>query len=110
MKNTPSAERLNKIPRLYSTEGVLLTDKIVYLHFSIGESHWYIMEYDGNDLFFGFAVLNGDYEMAEFGYVSFSELKSICVGGWLEVCCDSEEEFPEQPLCEIQRICQCIRM
>ncbi len=101
MINEPDQSRLDKIPQLYQTEDIPTQDKLVYLHFFIGESQWWILEYDGDDTFFGYAVLNGDYQMAEFGYISFSELKSICIGGILEVYCDPEEIFPVQKLSDI---------
>lgn len=34
---------------------------------------------------FGFCILNGDLEMAEWGYVGFGELKSIKIQGIYEV-------------------------
>ena len=77
MWNEPEKKFLDKIPRLYETENILLNEKLIHLHFFIGGCDWYIAEYDGNDLFWGFAILNNDYEMAEWGYVSFKELKSI---------------------------------
>lgn len=90
MWNTPSPARLDKIPRLYETEETPLADKIIHLHFFIAGCDWFISEYDGQDLFFGYAVLNGDYMNAEWGYVSFAELKSIKVG-FLEVDCETED-------------------
>lgn len=53
MWNTPSAERLAKLPRLYETEQVGLKDKLIYLHFFIGGSDWYAVEFDGQDTFWG---------------------------------------------------------
>ena len=91
MWNEPTKKRLSKIPKLYETENTPLKDKLIYLHFFIGGSDWFIAEYDGDDVFFGFAILNNDYQMAEWGYVSFSELRSIKVKGWLEVDCELEE-------------------
>jgi len=64
MWNQPTRQRLAKIPKLYETENIPLKDKLIYLHFFIGDCDWYIAEFDG-DLFWGFAILNGDYEMAE---------------------------------------------
>ena len=87
MWNTPSREQLDRIPRFYETEHIPPEEKLIYLHFFICGSDWYIAEYDGDDLFFGFAILNGDYEMAEWGYISFSELKSISIDG-MEIDCD----------------------
>jgi len=104
MWNVPTKERLAKIPKLYETEHTPLKDKIVYLHFFIGGCDWYIAEFDGKDLFFGFAVLNNDLEMAEWGYVSFSELKSIKVQGWLEVDCELEEHWKVRKASEIETI------
>jgi hypothetical protein len=69
MWNEPTKERLATIPRLYETENIPIKDKPIYLHFFIGGCDWYIAEFDGDDIFFGFAILNNDYEMAEWGYV-----------------------------------------
>ena len=104
MWNEPSKERLSKIPRLYETEHIRLKEKLVYLHFFIGGCDWYICEYDGEDIFFGFAILNNDYQMAEWGYISFSELKSIKVDGWLEVDCELEEFWQPKQAIEIEKI------
>jgi len=79
MWNVPNKNRLSKIPKLYKTEWVPLLDKIVHLHFFIGNSDWYITEYDGEDTFYGYVILNGDKQYAEFGYISFQELKDIKV-------------------------------
>jgi hypothetical protein len=51
----------------------------IFLHFFIGGSDWYVAEFDGDNLFFGYVVLNGDSECAEWGYFSFSELKDVKV-------------------------------
>jgi hypothetical protein len=104
MWNEPSRERLSIIPKLYETEAVPLGDKLIYLHFFITGCDWYACEYDGEDLFFGFVILNNDYEMAEWGYVSFSELQSIKVDGWLEVDCELEELWQPKRAVEIEKI------
>lgn len=103
MWNEPSSERLAQIPRLYETESTPLKDKLIYLHFFIGGCDWYIAEYDGDDLFFGFAILNNDIECAEWGYVSFSELKSIKIKG-IEIDCELEEYWPPTPVSDIPKI------
>ena len=59
-------------------------------NFFIGGCDWYVAEYDGDDLFFGYAILNNDTECAEWGYVSFRELKEGSVHG-IEVDCELEE-------------------
>jgi hypothetical protein len=76
MWNIPSKERFDRIPRLYETEATPLSEKLIHLHFFIGGCDWYIVEYDGDNLFFGYAILNGDLINAEWGYISFDELKS----------------------------------
>lgn len=85
MKNTPTEAQLASIPGLYQTDHISTQDKIIHAHFYIGSSHWFIAEYDHVDTMFGFCVLNGDLEMAEWGYVSFQELKDINVLGLYQV-------------------------
>jgi hypothetical protein len=85
MWNEPAKERLAKIPRLYETEKVPLKGKLIYLHFFIGGCDWHIAEFDGEDLFWGYAILNGDFEMAEWGYISLEELKSIKIPPGFEI-------------------------
>jgi len=74
MWNTPSQEQLANIPPLGSQAKVKPEDVMIYLHFFMGDFNWWISEYDGQDTFFGFANL-GDPEMAEWGTVSFQDLK-----------------------------------
>ncbi len=85
MWNEPSAEKLATTPKLYETEHIPTEDKIIHCHFQIGNCHWFITEFDGVDTMFGFCILNNDLEMAEWGYVGFSELRSIKIQGYLEV-------------------------
>ena len=79
MWNPPTEVELNKIPRLYETEDVPAKDKIVHIHFFLASSDWFIVEFDGKDTFFGFAVLNGWKDLAEWGYISYKELKELKV-------------------------------
>jgi len=81
MWNTPTPARLAKIPRLYETEEIPLKEKQVHLHFFGADCDWYIVEFDGDDTFFGFACINGDLQNAEWGYVSFSDLKDFRMDG-----------------------------
>lgn len=103
MWNIPSKERLDQIPGLYETEKIETKDKLVYLHFFIFECDWYIVEYDGNDLFFGYVIMNGDTQNAEWGYISFSELKSISIKS-VEVDCETETCWRIRPVSEIEKI------
>lgn len=84
MINTPTMEQLNKLPRLGETENIPLEDKIVHLHFHIDQCHWWAMEWDGVDTFFGYVLLNGWLLDAEFGYFTLSELQKVKIDDWLE--------------------------
>jgi hypothetical protein len=80
MWNKPSIEELSKLPDFYSTENVPLKEKVIHMHFFIGGCDWYAAEYDPEkQLFFGFAILNNDYDMAEWGYFSLKELCELKV-------------------------------
>ena len=79
MWNQPTEVELAKIPRLYETEDVPAKDKVIHLHFFLASSDWYIVEYDGDDIFFGFACLNNWKDLAEWGYISYKELKELRV-------------------------------
>ena len=104
MWNEPSKERLSRIPKLYATEETPLEEKLIHLHFFIAGCDWYVAEFDGEDLFWGFAILNEDYEMSEWGYISFQELKSIKVMGWLEVDCETEDAWRVRRAVEVEKI------
>ena len=104
MWNIPTKQRLAKIPRLYETEDVPLFEKKIYLHFFLGGCDWFVAEYDGKDTFFGFAILNNDLQGAEWGYIGFSELKSIKVRGWIEVDCELDEFWKVRKAGEIEKI------
>lgn len=103
MWNVPSRDRLAKIPKLYSTEGTPLKDKLIHLHFSLFSCDWYIAEYDGDDLFFGFAILNDDHLNSEWGIISFSELQSLSFNR-IEVDCEREEFWQTKPASEFPNI------
>jgi len=95
---------MNKIPRLYDTENVPLKEKQVHLHFFIGGCDWYICETDGKDIMWGFCILNNDYQMAEWGYVSLSELRDIKIDGWVEVDCELEALWKVKRAVDVDRI------
>jgi hypothetical protein len=92
MWNEPTKGQLDKIPKLHETENIPLKDKPIYLHFFIGGCDWFISEHNGEDLFFGYAIL-GDSIFGEWGYTSFEELKSIKIPPGIEVDC----EFINEP-------------
>lgn len=103
MWNVPTKERLNKIPPLYETEPIPLKDKLIHLHFFIFGCDWFIAEFDGMDLFFGYAILNDDTDCAEWGYISFGELRSLNIHG-VEVDCELEDYWQVKRASEIPAI------
>ena len=118
MWNIPDEQVLKKIPRLYKTDQVEAEEKLIYLHFFVAGSDWFITEYDGEDTFFGFACLNGMKEFAEWGSISFKELKDlrveqpIIVNGkrgivLLEVDCD--KYWGVRRAKDVPFICECQR-
>ena len=103
MWNKPTTEELAKVPKLYETEHVPLQDKTIHLHFFIGGCDWFIAETDGVDIMWGFAILNGDMDMAEWGYISLNELSGLNVSG-IEV--DFDLYWQKRPACEVEKIRQ----
>jgi hypothetical protein len=71
----------SRMPRIGETEHVPVEDKLIHLHFMLLDSHWYVAEFDGEGTFFGYVVLNGDTENAEWGYFSWEELKAVRLWG-----------------------------
>jgi hypothetical protein len=69
-------ELISIVPVTYAQDGKG-DDAIVYLHYFTGNSDWYITEKDvdgGVQQAFGFAILNGDKDNAELGYISIIEI------------------------------------
>ena len=64
-----------RVPELYTTEDVPLSEKVAYIKFFHPASNWawYVMEYDGQDTCFGLVVGHD----TEFGYFSLRELSEV---------------------------------
>lgn len=73
----PLEKQIEQIPKLYATEGTKLEDKIIHAHLFVGGNDFYIAEWDRGDLIFGYAVLNNDWQNAEWGTSSLAEWQSI---------------------------------
>lgn len=108
MWNVPGKERLDRIPGLYETEHVPLKEKQIHLHFFISGSDWYVTEFDGKELFWGFAIINGDLQNAEWGYVSLQELKDLNIGG-IEIDCELEAFWRVRPAIDVEPIRKAMR-
>ncbi|WP_197996158.1 hypothetical protein [Gimesia panareensis] len=82
---------------------MLAKDKIIYEHFFIGSCDWYAAEFGlGDRLFFGYAILNDDFQNSEWGYFDLESLESINIGG-LEV--DRDLYWKPKKASEIEKIC-----
>ena len=82
MWNEPTLKQLEALPELYATEKMPAKDTVIQMHFFLGGSDWYASEYGKEDrLFFGYTILNNDLQNAEWGYVSYDEMRSVCVHG-----------------------------
>ena len=94
MRNEPPVSVLVQLPGIYETEDTEIEDKIIHLHFFIGSSHWYIAEYDPKHrIFFGYAILNGDTRMAEWGYIPYDELRQIRIEVTMELTVVNERRL-----------------
>ena len=117
MFNEPSEKELSNIPRMDSTENLLFKEKNIYLHFFLCNSNWYIAEFDGDDIFFGFVCLNGWKELAEWGIISFRELKKLRIivpitiqdnkSVFISLEVDRDLNFSPKKAYEIQLISEC---
>ena len=102
MWNVPTEEELSKLPAFYSTEQTPLKEKVVHMHFFLGGCDWYACEYNPEEKnFFGFVILNADYESAEWGYFNLEELMSIKIK-FLEV--DRDLHFTPRKAIEVKEI------
>ncbi len=90
-------ELRKKIPSLYSQEKV--KDPTVYAKYFTPDSSWtwYVMEFDGEDTFFGY--VDGLYP--ELGYFSLSELESV--KGPLGLKVERDLYWKPKPLSEVRK-------
>jgi hypothetical protein len=76
-------QQLQKCPKLRETDGMnrtLVREHPAILHYFYGGTDMYICEYDPKDgIMFGFAILNGDLQNAEWGYIDLAEIITIPV-------------------------------
>lgn len=86
-----------KLPPLYATEGV--SDPLVWCKLFLPGTKWtwYALEYDGEDLFFGYVV--GD--VCELGYFSLKELAEV--RGPFDLALE-RDHFTPMPLSKVRMI------
>jgi hypothetical protein len=85
-KKTPQAfadalerleQQLGKCPAIGATDG--FNEHPAIFHYFCDDTDIYICEYDGKDEMFGFTILHGDLENAEWGYTYRAEITAISV-------------------------------
>ncbi len=103
MWNEPTDKELARLPNLYETEEVAARDKLIHMHFFLGGCDWYVAEYGQADrLFFGYAILNEDLQNAEWGYMSFDELRDVRTPRGIEV--DRDLHWRIRKASEVEKI------
>ena len=111
MWNKPTEKDLEAIPALYSSEDVSMMDKVIHMHFFIGGCDWYVSEHDkqvddlGSNLLFGFAILGGDTENAEWGYMDLEEMAAVRIAPGIEI--DRDMHWTPVKASEIPKIMEC---
>lgn len=92
---------LSDLPKLYAQEKV--ADPIVYVKFFTPDANatWLATEYDGKDIFFGWACLGDPYN-AELGYFSLKELESV--RGRLGLPIERDMHFTPKLLSEAKKL------
>lgn len=107
MWNEPTKKQLEALPRFYETENIRMEDKIIYMHFFLGGCDWYAAEYQPEKRnFFGYAILNQDYQNAEWGYFNYDELRSVNIRG-IEV--DRDLHWEPKKVSQIENIMRAYR-
>jgi len=87
---------LENLPALYSNEDIADPIVQVKLFFPMGQAAWYLTEFDGEDLAFGFCIIHE----AELGYVSMQELKDLNIGG---LGVERDTSFTPKKLSEVKK-------
>ena len=72
----------NRDGKSYNSE-TKLHDK-GFIHYFIGSSDWYICEVDEDNVGFGYAILNGDIQNAEYGYIDLNEVTTLTLNGFIQ--------------------------
>lgn len=81
MLNVPSKKILTRYPLLYRTRGafgpIVSESKLeIHLYFCLLDEHWYPIEFDGIDTFYGYYTCD-DPEEIDWKFFSFRSLQSL---------------------------------
>ena len=72
----------NRDGKSYNSE-TKLHDK-GFIHYFIGNSDWYVCEVDEHNVGFGYAILNGDIQNVEYGYIDLNEVTTLTINGFIQ--------------------------
>lgn len=72
----------NRDGKSYNSE-TKLHDK-GFIHYFIGSSDWYVCEVNEDNVGFGYAILNGDIQNAEYGYIDLNEVTTLTLNGFIQ--------------------------
>ena len=86
MRNKPTESELAELCEIPIAKNTPLEERVVHMHFFLGNSDWYVSEYDPQrQMFFGYFIPNNDYEKAGWGQFSLEELDRLRSGRHGEV-------------------------
>ena len=109
MWNTPDANELRGLPRLYATENMAIGEKLIHMHFFLGGFDWYAAEYSPRErVFFGYAIFGNDLDNAEWGYFGLRELTDLRTPEGFEV--DRDLYWNVRKASEIEKIAEAYRV
>lgn len=72
----------NRDGKSYNSE-TKLHDK-GFIHYFIGSSDWYVCEVNEDNVGFGYAIINGDTQNAEYGYIDLNEVTTLTLNGFTQ--------------------------
>lgn len=104
----PEGVDLDAIPYLYATEETPVAEKIIFARYFIPNRmnafEWFVAELDeAQQLAFGFVMLNGDAQNAEWGYVNLEELEGMLLQGQPEpVLVHRDTSFVPAPWADVR--------
>ena len=81
MINRPTESELAQLCEIPAAENTPLEERVVHMHFFLGNSAWYMAGYDPrSQVFYGYVIPDNDYARAGWGRFSLSELDRLRQG------------------------------
>lgn len=106
MWNEPSESELAALPILHANENTRPQNVVIHMHLFLGGCDWYLAAYHPLErIFYGYAILNNDFDNAEWGYVALDELRTIRLRSGTKV--DRDLNWRPRKASQVDRICLC---